>query len=123
VDVPAAKSARAGKLRNLSGTASDDRAVARVAVAVLKLAGGARASATKPKPRATCSQLTAAGTFARVKVKSGRCAPTTFLPAKGTTKWALKLPAALPAGSYVVYARATDTAGRRGVGRRSLRLR
>jgi hypothetical protein len=61
--------------------------------------------------------------FIRVKPKGGRCAPTVFLRAKGTTRWSLKLPAALPTGSFVVYARATDTAGRQATRRLSLRLR
>jgi virginiamycin B lyase len=122
IDVPAKGAARAGKLRKLMGTASDDKGVARVDVAVLKLSGGARA-AKRVKPKPACSQLTAAGKFIRVKPKGRRCSPTVFLRAKGTRRWSLKLPAALPAGSFVVYARATDTAGRQATRRLSLTLR
>jgi streptogramin lyase len=108
IDVPARTALRDGKLRKLTGTARDDKRVARVDVSVVRTGR-------------TCSQLTAAGRFKRLE--SAGCTPTTFLPAKGTTTWTLKLPTALPAGSYVVYARATDSAGKRGTSRRSLRLR
>ena len=63
------------------------------------------------------------GTLTRFRRVKGRCSPTVFLRARGTTRWSLKLPAALPAGSFAIYARATDTAGRQATRRLSLRLR
>jgi hypothetical protein len=38
-------------------------------------------------------------------------APTSFIAAKGTTKWSYKLRKKLAKGSYTLFARATDSAG------------
>jgi hypothetical protein len=52
--------------------------------------------------------MTAKGKF----VKQAKCdAPTTWLLAKGTTKWSYKLKKKLKKGGYTVFARATDGAG------------
>ena len=91
-----AKTVKAKKLKGFAGTASDDGGVAKVEIA-LELKKGKK-----------CLQLTAKGTFA----KSAKCGgPTTFLAAKGTTKWTFKLRKALKKGSYTLFARATDTSG------------
>lgn len=88
---------RARSLRFFRGTARDDGGIAAVGVAVVR----------QGKPGA-CRQLTARGTFARI----AKCtAPTTFLRAKGTTAWSLKLAKPLPTGRYVAFARAVDRGG------------
>ncbi len=90
------KSVKASRLRGFSGTAKDDKGVARVEIAVVQVKGK------------SCKQLTASGKLAAIKKCS---APTSFLRAKGTTSWSYKLKRALPKGSYVLYARAKDSAG------------
>lgn len=100
------KSVRRGKLKSIRGTATDDKAVTRVDVAVVKLDGGARAAAKR------CRILTASGTLRSRSAPKGRCAATGFLRAtlsKGS--WTLKLSKRLPAGRYAIYSRATDSAG------------
>lgn len=92
---PQSKVVKASKT-GFSGTASDDAGVAKVEVGVLMKAGS------------KCKQLTRSGAFKPV-AKCGQ--PTVFLPAKGTTKWSLKLRKALKKGSYAVFSRATDSAG------------
>jgi Bacterial Ig domain len=100
--------ARASKLRVFRGTASDaGSGVARVELALIRLDGKARPAAT----RSSCNVLTARGGFARQAAKRGVCAARTFITAKGTGRWSLKLRKPLPRGSYVLYARATDRAG------------
>ena len=87
-----------GALNKIAGTASDDRAVASVEVAVVRGKGRA------------CTQMTATGAF----VSSQSCTrPAFVLVAKGTTRWSLTLPARLPRGSYLIIARAVDGAGKR----------
>jgi hypothetical protein len=86
----------AKKPRSFKGTATDDKGVAKVEVA-LQLKKGKK-----------CSQMTAKGKF----VKLAKCdAPTSWLLAKGTAKWSYKLKKKLKKGGYTVFARATDTAG------------
>jgi hypothetical protein len=55
---------------------------------------------------AKCRFLTVTGTFTAAR----SCARTTYLTAKATTAWRLKLPK-LPKGSYKVRSRAIDAAG------------
>lgn len=103
-----AKSIKAKKLKGFKGTASDDKGVAKVEIGVLQLKGS------------KCRQLTAKGRFASLS----KCAePTTFLAAKGTTKWTFKLRKRFAKGTYVVFARAIDSAGmaQGGFGRESKR--
>ena len=97
---PAAKVRRPGKgARTLRGTASDpDGKVAYVDVSVVRVSGK------------RCTALTARGRFDKVAQK---CAPGPFLRARGGARWTLRLRRALPAGTYVIYARATDDKGRR----------
>ena len=90
------KSVRAKKLRGFSGTAKDDKGVARVEIAVVQVKGK------------SCKQLTSSGKLASIKKCS---APTSFLRAKGTTRWSYKLKRSLPKGSYTLFARARDSAG------------
>jgi hypothetical protein len=88
------KSVKSSKFKSISGTASDDTAVAKVEVAVLKGKGS------------KCQSMTAKGSFAKAN-----CASPKFLAAKGTTKWSLKLKKKLKKGSYVVLVKATDDGG------------
>ena len=91
-----AKSAKASKFKKFKGTARDDVSVARVDVALVKVKDG------------KCTQMTSPGKFAKL----AKCdAPTKFLRAKGTTTWSYALKKELKKGSYVLYARATDSAG------------
>lgn len=94
------------------GTASDDKGVSRVDLAIVRRSGS------------TCKQLTAKGRFIALATCS---APTSFLRARGTRSWSLKVKA-LPKGSYTVFARATDSAGQKQAGyssanRRAFRVR
>jgi hypothetical protein len=90
-------SAKAGKSFVVKGTASDDKGVRSVGVAIVKKAGN------------KCTQLTSKGTFASL---SKCAAPSSFLKAKGTKSWSLKVKG-LPKGSYTVFARAIDSAGQK----------
>jgi hypothetical protein len=90
-----AKSSKAKKFRSFAGTASDDKGVGRVEVAI------------ELKKGKKCQQLNKKGKL----VKSKKCgAPTSFLLAKGTTSWTFKLKKALKKGKYTAYARAVDSA-------------
>ncbi|HVL94906.1 MAG TPA: hypothetical protein VM266_03520 [Solirubrobacteraceae bacterium] len=91
----------ARKPKSFSGTASDDKGVSKVEVAV------------QLKKGKKCRQMTRKGTF----VKLAKCdAPTSWLAAKGTTKWSYKLRKKLKKGSYTLFARATDSAGQQQAG-------
>ena len=90
------KSVKASRLRGFSGTAKDDKGVARVEIAVVQVKGK------------SCKQLTSSGKLAALKKCS---APTSFLRARGTTGWSYKLKRPLPKGSYTLFARAKDSAG------------
>jgi len=102
---------RAAKLRSFHGTASGDRSVARVEVALERLIAGAHASATRHGSKARCLQLGSKRRLVALRVTHGRCAAPRFLLARGTSKWTFRLPGALPTGSYVLTSRATDAAG------------
>ena len=98
---------KASKLKRFRGRASDDGGLARVELAVLRLARGARASAVRRR----CGRLRATGRLRRVRPRAGRCRPAFVLRATGTTRWTYRLKRRLPKGRYVVYARAVDAAG------------
>ena len=91
-----AKSAKAKKVKTFSGTASDDKGVAKVEIALVLKKGK------------KCTQLTSKGTFKKLAKCQG---PTSFVAAKGTTSWSYKLKKRLKKGSYTLFARATDSAG------------
>lgn len=92
-----AKSAKASKIKSFTGTAKDaDGKVARVEVGLVKRGSGGK-----------CTQLVARGRF----TSTGKCTPTKFLKAKGTTSWRYKLPKRLAKGKYVLFARAVDDKG------------
>lgn len=90
-----AKSAKAAKFKKFSGTASDDKGVARVEVAIVLEKGR------------KCTQLKG-----KKMVRLAKCvAPSAFNKAAGTSKWSFELKKALKRGKYTVYARAVDSAG------------
>jgi hypothetical protein len=85
------------KTKSFKGTAADDKGIAKVEVGILQLKGSA------------CKDLKSNGKLAK---HSGECTePGVWMKAKGTTKWSLKLKKPLKKGKYVLFARATDTAG------------
>jgi hypothetical protein len=81
----------------VSGTATDDKGVKRVEIAIVLKKGK------------LCSELRSNGKF----TKAAKCnkVPKTFIQAKGTSKWSFATRHKLPKGSYTFYARAIDTAG------------
>jgi hypothetical protein len=90
---------RARTLRRVRGTASGP--VSRVDVAVVRVR------------RSACRSLTPTGRLAKKARPAGRtgCTAGRFLQATGTTSWALRLRHRLPAGRYVVFARARSAVG------------
>lgn len=100
---------RASKLKRLRGTATDDKGVARVEIALLRLLNRAKPAAVKKR----CRILASSGRFKRSTIRRGRCVLRGFLRAKGTASWRFTLKKRLPKGSYALYSRATDTAGQR----------
>lgn len=98
---PVPRKLRAPKPRKFSGTASAPRGVGlkKVQIAVTKKAG-----------KRCFAMKNAKGKFKRVKAKGKRC-PQRWLAVKGKAKWSFKLKRSLPAGRYVVFARAIDGKG------------
>lgn len=91
---------RAKRTLVFRGTASDDKGVSRVELAVVRRSGG------------KCAQLTSKGKFRSL----ARCnAPTSFLRATGTTTWSLTIKN-LPKASYTIFARAFDSVGQKQAG-------
>jgi DNA-binding beta-propeller fold protein YncE len=103
----------ASKLKSFHGSASGGRAIARVEIALIRLLGGAHASAVKPKSKAHCLQLNGKGRLVTLKVSHSRCAAPGFLLARGTSQWTFRLSRRLPPGNYVLVSRATDISGKR----------
>ena len=105
--LPVARIARIGRRpRTVRGTASDDRGVAKVEIAIRRRTG------------ARCVRLTAGGAFRRA-----RCgAPAKWLAASGTTSWAYRLPRKLRKGTYTVSVRVTDSGGRTQTTKRTFRV-
>jgi len=83
-----------------------------VQIALLRLTKGTRAVATFARAGAGCRWLSSArAAFSTRAATKGACDKPIWLRASGTSHWTFKLLRSLPAGSYVVYSRATDTAG------------
>lgn len=107
-----ARASKARRFKGFSGTAADDRGVARVEIAIVRKQGR------------KCTQLKG-----RRFVRLAKCgAPTAFAAAKGTTRWSYKPRARLKRGAYTAFARAVDSAGQRQGGygkanKRAFRLR
>ena len=92
---------KARGLKAFTGTATDpDGDVLLVRVGLVRVA------------KRRCETLRASGRLARVKPSAGRCVPTTWLDAAGTTSWKLRLRKRLPAGRYELYVQAVDAGGR-----------
>ena len=91
--------------RTIAGTATDDHAIRRVRLSVVRrsvVAGRLRCRALTPRSRW------------RTYRPAGRsCRPRFLLAARGTTKWSLRLKRRLPRARYTVASRATDYAGLR----------
>jgi len=88
----------------------------RVEAAIVQLAEGLRpgtvGARTGTSAGKRCRQATSHGRLTSLAARAGRCAPTRFLRAKGTTTWRLTLGRRLPKGRYAVYARVVDVLGR-----------
>jgi uncharacterized delta-60 repeat protein len=106
------KKVRAGKLKGFSGSAADadGNGVGKVQLALARIVhGGAKAKASARKLQ--CFALKGPKLrFKKVKPKGNQC-PQRWLKVKGKAKWSLELKGELPAGRYVVFARATDGLG------------
>jgi hypothetical protein len=100
------RSVRRRSLRSFHGTASDDRAVRRVQIVLLKIEGRARAAVVR-----RCRTLTLQGGLRLTEPDGVTCRTRPFLPAKGKTRWTFRLKRRLPRGRYVIYSRAVDSAG------------
>jgi hypothetical protein len=96
-----AKAVKAKRLKGFSGTATDDKGVARVELALVRRQGS------------KCQQLVARGKWAALAKCDG---PSSFLAAKGTSKWSFRLSRKLKKGSYTVFAQAVDSAGQKQAG-------
>jgi hypothetical protein len=91
--------------RTIAGTATDDHAIRRVKVSVVRRSVAAG--------RLRCRALTARGRWRTYRPAGRSCRPRFLLTARGTTKWSLRLKHRLPNGRYVIASRATDNAGQR----------
>jgi uncharacterized delta-60 repeat protein len=98
---PVKKKVPAVKLKKFSGTAADadGNGLRQVQIAVVKKVG-----------KRCFAMKNAKGKFRRAKAKGKQC-PQRWLAAKGKAKWSFRLKRELPAGRYVVFARAVDGAG------------
>jgi hypothetical protein len=88
--------AKSSRKRRVTGTATDDKGVAFVEVAIVQRKGG------------LCRELRSNGTFTR----PGACVfPKTFIVAQGSTRWSFPVLQKLAKGSYTLYARSVDNVG------------
>jgi hypothetical protein len=95
---PAVKVSR-GRVLTVRGSARDrgcSHRVARVTVALARRAGGGR-----------CRYLQTSGRLG----PRGSCRHATYVSARGTRSWALRIARPAPRGTYVVRSRAIDAAG------------
>ena len=91
--------------RRFSGTASDDRGVRRVEIALVRVVGSALAARVPPR----CLGLKSNGRFRRTSPRRRRCAVTGFLAASGARRWSFTPRRRLPPGRYALYSRAIDS--------------
>jgi len=94
--------------RTIAGTATDDHAIRRVTLSVVRRSVGAG--------KLRCRALTARGRWRSYRPAGRTCAPRFLLVARGTAKWSRQLKRRLPRGRYVITSRATDDAGQSEVG-------
>ena len=100
-----------GELKVVRGTASDPdgEELREVQVALIRLVPSGTAGR---RVKAACVSMSKSGRFGRRgAVRSGAGCAKRWLTARGTTKWAFKLPLPLPEGRYVVLSRAIDAQG------------
>jgi hypothetical protein len=98
------------KLRKFSGRATDDVRVKKVEIALVRVGKKIRGAGRRRKMR--CYWLKSSrAKFKLVRERSRTCRKRRWLPASGSSKWRFKLRKRLPRGRYVLYSRATDTAG------------
>ena len=99
------KASRASKAKGrviLQGRASDESCpgrparVRRVSVSIGRSAG-----------RNRCRFMDSKGRFGKIRP----CSRTTYVPARGTSSWSLRVPRRLARGRYIVWSRATDQSG------------
>jgi Tol biopolymer transport system component len=91
--------------RAIRGTATDDHAIARVQVSIVR-----RVSING---HARCRALTARRRWQLYRPTGRSCAPRFLLRARGTTTWSLRLKRGMPTGGYTITTRAIDDAGQR----------
>ncbi|MBI2690756.1 MAG: hypothetical protein HYX29_02240 [Solirubrobacterales bacterium] len=95
----------ASKFKKFSGTASG-AGLAKVQIAILKV--DSKLLKKSKKCKFVKSSSGATKTF---KAVNGKCTPSAFLNAKGTTGWSYSLKKSLPPGKYKLYARASGAGG------------
>lgn len=98
-------SQKASKFKKFAGTASGT-GLAKVGIAIQKI----DSSLLKKSKKCTFVKNSSAATK-RFKAVKGKCTPTVFLTAKGTTSWSFTLKKKLPPGKYKLFARATGAGG------------
>lgn len=105
------KKIAAEKMNGFSGTAADPDGdgVSKVQIAVFGRVRSGVAKGSRAVPRCLVMK-SKKPRFKLVKPKKGKC-PQRWLKVKGKAKWGFKLKGDLPAGKYVVFARATDGLG------------
>jgi TolB protein len=91
--------------RTISGTATDDRAVARVQLSIVRR--------LRIDSRLRCRALTARGRWQTYRPFGRVCKPRFLLPTRGTATWSARLERRLPTGTYTVTSRAMDSTGQR----------
>src|SRR5919198_609309 len=91
--------------RTISGTATDDRAVARVQLSIVRR--------VRIDSRLRCRALTARGRWQTYRPLGRVCKPRFLLPTRGTATWSARLERRLPTGTYTVTSRAMDSTGQR----------
>jgi uncharacterized delta-60 repeat protein len=95
----------AAKFKKFAGTAGGT-GLAKVQIAIQRIDSKLLKKSKKCKFVKSTS-----GSTKSYKAVKGKCAPTAFLSAKGTTSWSFSLKKSLPPGKYKLFARATGAGG------------
>jgi uncharacterized delta-60 repeat protein len=96
---------KAKKFKTIKGTASGT-GVTKVELAIQKI------DSMLLKKKKRCSYVKSTKTtIKKVKAVKGKCKPSVWIKATGTTSWSVKLKKALKPGKYVLSVRATGAAG------------
>ena len=99
---------KAKDLKGFSGTASSERPISRVEIALVSLKKGAKA-ARRHAPR--CVALNSRRLMTQRRTIGKKCADLLWVSADGTDSWHFDLKRKLPKGNYVLYSRAVDERG------------